>query len=75
MEINQNSATHEDGLLILLCVGTLDEKTSPPIFGSILKYAKEAPQVAVFDLSRVEGIKTAFISGIIEITKYLHTNG
>lgn len=53
MEINQNSIAHQDGLLVLMCVGTLDEKTSPPIFGSILKYAKEAPQVVVFDLSRV----------------------
>jgi twitching motility protein PilT len=75
MEINQNSIAHQDGLLVLICVGVLDEKTSPPIFGSILKYAKEAPQVAVFDLSRVEGIKTAFITGILEINKYLQTNG
>ena len=62
MKMNQNSIVHQDGLLELICVGTLDEKTSPPIFGSILKYAKEAPQVVVFDLSRVEGIKTAFIT-------------
>ena len=75
MEINQNSVSHQDGLLVLTCVGILDEKTSPPIFGSILKYAKETPQVAVFDLSRVEGIKTAFITGALEITKYLQTNG
>lgn len=75
MEITQNSIAHEDGLLVLMCVGTLDEKTTPPIFGSILKYAQEAPQVAVFDLSRVEGIKTAFVTGILEITKYLQNNG
>lgn len=66
---------HEDGILMLICVGTLDERTSPPIFGSILKYAQEAPQVAIFDLSRVEGIKTAFITGILEVTKYLQNNG
>ncbi len=75
MEINQNSASHEDGLLIITCVGVLDEKTSPAIFGSVLKYAKDAPQIAIFDLTRVQGIKTAFITGILEITKYLHTNG
>jgi twitching motility protein PilT len=75
MEITQNSISHEDGLLILTCLGTLDEKTSPAIFGSVLKYAKEAPQVAVFDLNRVEGIKTDFITGILEITKYLQKNG
>lgn len=75
MEINQNSIAHQDGLLVLMCVGILDEKTSPPIFGSILKHAKEAPQIAVFDLSRVEGIKTAFITGVLEITKYLQSNG
>ncbi len=75
MEINQNSIAHEDGLLVLICVGTLDETTSPPIFGSILKSAQEAPQVAVFDLTRVEGIKTAFVTGILEIAKYLQNNG
>lgn len=75
MEITQNSISHEDGLLILTCLGTLDEKSSPAIFGSVLKYAKEAPQVAVFDLSRVEWIKTDFITGILEITKYLQNNG
>lgn len=75
MDITQNSIVHEDGILMLLCVGTLDEKTSPLIFGSILKEAQEAPQVAIFDLSRVEGIKTAFVTGILEITKYLQNNG
>lgn len=29
----------------------------------------------MFDLSRVEGIKTDFITGILEITKYLQNNG
>lgn len=75
MDITQNSIVHEDGILMLICVGTLDEKTSPPIFGSILHEAQEAPQVAIFDLSRVEGIKTAFVTGILEITKYLQNNG
>lgn len=73
--MNQNSVAHQDGLLVITCVGTLDEKSSPAIFGNILKYAKEAPQVAVFDLSLVEGIKTAFITGILEVTKYLQNNG
>lgn len=75
MEIKENSISEQDGLLILTCVGILDEKTAPPIFGSIVKYAKTGPQVAVFDLSRVEGIKTAFITGVIEVTKYLQANG
>lgn len=75
MEINQNSISQHDGLLVAVCVGVLDEKTSPPIFGSIVKYAKEAPQVAVFDLSLVEGIKTAFITGMQEVTRYIQTNG
>lgn len=75
MEITQNSISSEDGLLIVTCLGTLDEKTSPALFGSVLKYTKEAPQVVVFDLSRVDGIKTDFITGILEITKYLQNNG
>lgn len=75
MENNQSSVSHEDGLLVLSCVGILDEITSPPIFGSVLKYAKEAPQIAIFDLSRVLGVKTAFITGILEVTKFLQNNG
>lgn len=75
MDITQNSILQEDGILMLICVNILDETTSPAIFGSILKHAQDAPQVAIFDLSRVVGIKTAFITGILEITKYLQNNG
>lgn len=75
MEINQNSISQQDGLLVAVCVGILDEKSSPSIFGNIIKYAKEAPQVAVFDLTLAEGIKTAFITGMQEVTKYIQTNG
>lgn len=74
MEIKQNSISHQDGILILLCVWTLDEITSPPIFGTVVQNAKKSPQVVIFDLSRVDWIKTAFISGMIEISKYLNNN-
>jgi anti-anti-sigma regulatory factor len=75
MEQTQTSITQDEGILIVSCVGTLDEKTAPPIFGSMLKYAKESSQIAIFDLSMTEGIKTAFITGVIEITKYIQASG
>ena len=75
MELNQTSVSQQDGILLISCVGVLDEKTSPPIFGSIIKYAKEAPQVALIDFTRVLGIKTAFINGILEVTKFIKASG
>lgn len=75
MEQTQTSIAQDDGILIISCVGTLDEKTAPPIFGSMLKYAKESSQIAIFDLTKTEGIKTAFITGVIEITKYIQASG
>ncbi len=75
MEQTQTSIAQDDGILVVSCVGTLDEKTAPPIFGSMLKYAKESSQIAIFDLTKTEGIKTAFITGVIEITKYIQASG
>ena len=75
MEQTQTSIAQEDGILVITCVGTLDEKTAPLIFGSVLKYARESSQIAIFDLSLTEGIKTAFITGVIEMTKYIRASG
>lgn len=75
MELTQTSVSQQDGVLIISCVGILDETTSPPIFGSIVKYAKQAPQVALVDFSHVTGIKTAFINGMIEVIKFIKASG
>lgn len=75
MELTQTSVSQQDGILTISCVGILDETTSPPIFGSIVKYAKEAPQVALLDFTHVLGIKTAFINGIIEVIKFIKASG
>ena len=71
MELTQTSVSQQDGILTISCVGILDEITSPPVFGSIVKYAKEAPQVVLLDFTHVLGIKTAFINGIIEVIKFI----
>lgn len=75
MEQTQTSVSQQDGILIVSCVGVLDEKNSPAIFGSIIKYAKEAPQVAIIDFTRVLGIKTAFINGALEVIKFIKASG
>ena len=75
MEFTQNMVSLEEGILMVTCVGLLDEHTSPPLFGTIVKYAKESPQVALIDFTRVTGIKTAFITGILEVAKYIHASG
>lgn len=71
MELNQSTVSQQDGILLVSCFGILDEQNSPAIFWNIVKYAKEAPQVTIIDFTRVLGIKTAFITGIIEVTKYI----
>lgn len=75
MELTQTLVSQEDGILTVTCVGILDEKTSPPVFGTIVKYAKEAPQIALIDFTKVTGLKTAFITGILEISKFIHASG
>jgi anti-anti-sigma regulatory factor len=75
MESNQTFVSQQDGILIVSCAGVLDETTSPPIFGSIVKYAKEAPQVAIVNFTQVLGIKTAFITGIQEVAKFIKASG
>ena len=75
MELTQTLVSQQDGILTITCVGILDEKTSPPIFGTIVKYAKEAPQIALVDFTKVTGMKTAFITGILEISKFIHASG
>lgn len=75
MEFTQTNVSQEDGVLIASCVGVLDEKNSPALFGSIIKYAKEAPQVALIDFTRVLGIKTAFINGALEVIKFIKASG
>lgn len=75
MELTQTLVSQQDGILTVTCVGILDEKTSPPIFGTIVKYAKEAPQVALIDFTKVTGLKTAFITGMLEISKFIHASG
>lgn len=75
MELTQTLVSQQDGILTITCVGILDEKTSPPVFGTIVKYAKEAPQVALIDFTKVTGLKTAFITGILEISKFIHASG
>ncbi len=75
MELTQSMVVQEDGILMITCVGVLDEHTAPPLFGSILKYAREASQIAIFDLTLATGIKTAFITGIMELTKFIQASG
>ncbi len=75
MEYTQTVIGHRDGVLVISAVGILDEKTSPPIFAQILKYTHEAPQIVIFDLSAITGVKTAFLNGIIEVHNYLIKNG
>ena len=75
MEYTQTIIGHRDGVLVVTGVGILDEKTSPPIFAEILKYTHEAPQIVVCDLTRIEGIKTAFLNGVLVVQKYLEKSG
>lgn len=75
MEISQTTIGQRDGVLIVTPVDILDEKTSPPIFAQILKYTHEAPQIVVIDLSYIQGAKTAFLNGVIEVRNYLLKNG
>ena len=75
MDTLQTNILQEDGILVLTCSGVLDEKNSPAIFGNILRYAKQAPQILIVDLDECTGIKTVFITGIIEVSKYIHASG
>lgn len=75
MELTQNIVSQEDGILTVICIGVLDETTAPAILGSMVKYAKQAPQVALIDFTNVKGIKTAFINGMLEVSKYIKASG
>jgi twitching motility protein PilT len=75
MELTQTLVSQQDGILTVSCVGILDEHTAPAILGSIVKYAKEAPQVALIDFTQVTAIKTVFINGMIEVSKYIKNAG
>lgn len=75
MELTQTLVSQQDGILTVMCVGMLDETTAPAILGSMVKYAKEAPQIALIDFTQASGIKTAFINGILEVSKYIKASG
>ncbi len=75
MEHSQTIIGQQDGILVVQAAGLLDEKTSPPVFAQILKYTHEAPQIVVMDLSSLEGAKTAFLNGLLEVHNYLVQNG
>lgn len=75
MKLSQTVIGQQNGILVVTAVGILDEKTSPPIFARILNYTHEAPQIIVFDLSEISGVKTAFLNGLIEVHNYLIKNG
>lgn len=75
MEHSQTIIGQQDGILVVKAAGLLDEKTSPPVFSQILKYTHEAPQIVIIDLSILEGAKTAFLNGLLEVHNYLIKNG
>lgn len=75
MELTQTLVSQQDGILTVMCVGMLDETTAPAILASMVKYAKEAPQVALIDFTQASGIKTAFINGMLEVSKYIKASG